>query len=69
MITVINLITSQAITPAEQALGKFTRCTLKTMETWNDWEAVERKQLNQFHNLQMFGEHMARSLEENAIIL
>ena len=38
------------------------------MDTWNDWEADERKQLNQFHDLQMFGEDMARPLEENTII-
>ena len=37
MLTVINSITSQAITPAEQALGKFTRRKLKNMDTWNDW--------------------------------
>ena len=62
-------ITSQAITPAEQALGKFTRRKLKNMDTWNNWEAGERKQLNQFNDLQMFGESMARPLEENAVIL
>ena len=64
ILAVINSITSQATTPAEQALGKFTRRKLKTMDTWNVWEAGERKQLNQFHALQMFGEHMARPLEE-----
>ena len=39
------------------------------MDTWNDWEAGEQKQLNQFHDLQMFGHHMARPLEGNAVIL
>ena len=39
------------------------------MDTWNDSEDGERKQLNQFHDLQMFGEHMARPLEDNAVIL
>ena len=34
--TVINSITSQSITPDEQALGKFTRCKLKTCtDTWD----------------------------------
>ena len=33
MLTVINSITSQAITPAEQALGKFTRHKLKNIDT------------------------------------
>ena len=46
ILTVINSITSQAITPAEQVLGKFTRCKLKNIDTWNDWELGERKQLN-----------------------
>ena len=40
--TIINLITSQVITPAKQALEKFTRRKLKNMDTWNDWEACER---------------------------
>ena len=56
-------------TPAEQALGKFTRRKLKNMDTRNDWEAGERKQLNQFNDLQMFGDSMARPLGENAVIL
>ena len=32
MLIVINSITSQAVTPAEQALGKFTRRKVKNME-------------------------------------
>ena len=51
ILTVINSIISQAITPAEQVLGRFTRRKLKNMDTWNDWEAGESKQLNQFHGL------------------
>ena len=69
MLTVINSIISQAIPPAEQALGKFVRRKLKNMNSWNDWEAGERKQLKQFHDLQMFGHHTARPLEENTVIL
>ena len=42
----INAIQSKATTPAEQALGHFTRRKLKTMDTWKDWDAGERKQLN-----------------------
>ena len=64
ILTVINSITSQAITPAEQALGKFTLCKLKNIDTCNDWEAGERKQLNQSHDLQMFGKDMSRPLEK-----
>ena len=69
MLIVINSIPSQAITPTEQALGKFTCRKLKNMVTLNDWELGERKQLNQFHDLQMFGKDMARPLEENGVIL
>ena len=46
ILMVINSITSQAITPAEQVRGKFTCHKLKNMDTWNDWELGERKQLN-----------------------
>ena len=69
MLLVINLITSQVITPTEQTLGQFTCRKLKTMCTWNDWKAGKRKQLNQFHDLQILAEHMARPLEENDVIL
>ena len=69
ILIVINSITLQAITPAEQDLGKFARCKLKNMDTWNDWELVEHKQLNQFNDLQMFGIDMVRPLKENAVIL
>ena len=40
LLPIINSITSQAITPAKQALGKFTHCKLKNMDTWNDWKPV-----------------------------
>ena len=69
ILTVINLITSQEITPVEQALGKFTCRKLKTMDTWNQWQAGERKQLDQFNDLQMFSDDMVCPLEENAVIL
>ena len=39
------------------------------MDTWNDLEAGERKQVNQLHDLQMFGKDMARPLEKNSVIL
>ena len=69
ILTIINSVTSQAITLAELALGKFTYCKLKNMDTWNDWEACENKQLNQYHDLQMFGENMVCPDEENPVIL
>ena len=69
IMVIFNSVTSQAITPAEQAFVNFTYRKLKMMNTWSDTEAGERKQLNQFHDLQMFGDHMACPLEENMGIL
>ena len=51
----VHAIQSNSITPTEQALGRFTRRKLKTLDTWDQWLAGERKQLNQFHDLDMFG--------------
>ena len=46
------------------------RLKLKIMDIWDEWLAGERKQLNQFHNLQMFGKPILRPFdEENAVIL
>ena len=39
------------------------------MDTWKDWEADERNQLNQFHDFQMFGGKIECLLKENAVIL
>ena len=67
---VINSVTSQAITPAKQALGKFTCRKLKNTDTWYEWVAVERKQLNQFYDLQMFGKSILRpTTKDNTVIL
>lgn len=40
------------------ALGSFTRRKLKRLSTWPLWLAGERKQLEQFNDLRMFGESM-----------
>jgi hypothetical protein len=63
----ISALQSKAITPAERALGHFTRRKLKTLDTWPQWEAGEHKQLNQFHDLGMFGSPC--SLPSGAILL
>jgi len=65
----INAIQSKSTTPAEQALGHFTRRKLKGLDTWNDWEAGERKQLTQFHDLQMFGAPVMMPKDRKTIIL
>lgn len=64
---VINAITSAALTPAEQALGSFTRRKLQKLDTWQEWRAGEHKQLDQFHALNMYGPPMPRP--PNAIVL
>ena len=69
ILTVINAINSKATTPEEQAIGHFTRRKLKKLSTWNEWEAGERKQLDQFTDLQMFGEPIIPPNDPRAIIL
>jgi len=53
---VIRAIQSQAITPAEQAIGRFTRQKLRSLSTWEQWRSGEHKQLDHFHDLKMYGE-------------
>jgi hypothetical protein len=65
----LNAIQSKATTPQEQALGHFTRRKLKQMPTWSEWEQGERKQLDQFHALQMFGEPITPPNTKHTIIL
>jgi hypothetical protein len=53
-----NALQSELTTPEEQALGSFTRRKLKTLSTWDGpsgWLAAKKKQLNQFHNIEMLG--------------
>lgn len=51
----VAAIRSGATTTNEQSIGNFTRRKLKTLDTWPLWETGERKQLDQFHNLGMYG--------------
>jgi hypothetical protein len=64
---VINAIRSSATTSDEQAIGRFTRRKLKKLSTWPEWETGERKQLDQFHALQMYGAPVRRP--PDAIVL
>ncbi|KAG7374842.1 reverse transcriptase RNA-dependent DNA polymerase [Nitzschia inconspicua] len=63
----IHAVTSTAVTPAEQALGFFTRRELQRLSTWPDWLRGEFKQLDRMHDLGMFGAPVAPS--PGAIIL
>jgi hypothetical protein len=51
----ISALQSEAITDEERALGTFSRRKLKTLPTWPLWHAAEKKQLDQFESLGMYG--------------
>ena len=51
----INTLTSNTVTPEEEALGYFTRKKLQQLSTWDKWKTGETKQINQFHSQGMFG--------------
>jgi len=57
---VVQAIQSQAITLAEQAIGRFTRRKLHSLSTWEQWRAGKHKQLDHFHDLKMYGEPVKR---------
>ena len=65
----IDAIQSSATASEEEALRFFTQQKLKKLTTWNKWQQDETKQLNQFHNLQMFGNPIAPLLDCKTIIL
>ena len=59
MNVMLQVLQSDSITPAEQALGTFTRCKLKALDTWEQWKEGEFKQLDHFHKLKMHGDPIA----------
>jgi len=59
---VTQAIQSQAITPAEQAIGLFTGRKLCSLSTWEQWCTGEHKQLDHFHDLKMHGEPVRKHL-------
>ena len=66
----INTLNSDTMTPEEEALGYFTQKKLKNLSTWKEWEAGEKKQINQFMMQGMFGDLIYPvDLPNNAIIL
>ena len=65
----INAIGSKSTTAEEHALGFFTRKKLKTLATWDLWHAGETKQLDQFEQLQMFGEPILIDDKHKPIVL
>jgi len=57
---VTQAIRSQAIAPAEQAIGCFTRCKLRSLSIWGQERAGEHKQLDHFHDLKMYDESVRK---------
>jgi len=64
---VMQVIQSQAITPAEQSVGRFTRRKLCSLSAREQWRAGEHKQLDHFHDLKMHSEPVKRP--PSAIVL
>ena len=61
----VNSISSQFATDAENSLPKLTRQKLKQLDTWQQWQDAEFKQLDQFHQLGMFGPPQQRPPSTN----
>ena len=51
----INTLTSDTVTPEEEALWYFMRKKLKRLSTWDEWKAGEKKKIDQFDFQGMFG--------------
>lgn len=68
--TAIHTLSSKSMTPEEEALGAFTRSKLKKLQTWEEWATAERKQIDQFHDLGMYGNAIApEAMLPNAVVL
>ena len=66
----INTLSSNSMTPEEEKLGSFTRSKLKRLSTWEEWAKAERKQIDQFHDLGMYGEAIdPHAMKPNAVVL
>ena len=66
----IRTLQLDSITPEEQALGFFTRKKLRKLATWPEWQHGEFKQLNQFHEQELYGKPVDQAyLPEGSIVL
>ena len=52
----LHALQSESITPEERALPRFTRRTLQRIPTWELWHENETDQIDQMHELGMFGD-------------
>ena len=66
----INTLSSNSMTPEEEKLGTFTRSKLKRLSTWQEWAKAERKQIDRFHDLGMYGKAIdPQAMKPNAVVL
>jgi hypothetical protein len=63
----LHALSSTTGSPAERALGSFTRRKLRNLDTWPLWKSAELKQLDGFADLAMYGEPCPRP--PDAIVL
>ena len=56
----INAIRSDATTREELSFERFTRFKLKRLSTWNEWQAGERKQLDQLDRQGLYGSPVSK---------
>ena len=63
----IQVLQSEAITPEEQALPRFSRRALQKLPTWDLWHKNEIEQLDQMKALGMFGDPVP--LPDGAILM
>ena len=67
---VITTLHSNEMTPAEAAMGHFTRRKLQKLENWGEWLQGEKEQLDGFYQQGMFGHPTdPLGIPKNAVIL
>ena len=66
----VQTIGLDSTTAEEQALGQLTRRKLKTLSNWDQWKQPEHKQLNQFHEQNVFGDPIdPKTLDPDSVML
>lgn len=63
----IHAVLPDATTPEESSPGHFTCFKLKPLSTFDEWQAGERKQLDQFNGQRLYGDHA--NTPPNVIVL
>jgi hypothetical protein len=55
ILPLVHALSSEALTPEERGLKRFTHRTLEQLPTWPLGEAGEHDQLDKFYNIQLYG--------------